>query len=277
MATNKNESQYLQSIKYVLIVIAAFIALIACDSAVGNPNQARELFSRGFVAYKEKDYRLAAEMFRAGLEVEGTDYKAHFILAQIYLQLKDKRASASFRDVVRLAPPNSVEAIEARVEMERLTEESQKQAVREREESERENRKQRAKMTRTSDQNVLRQNGTSLEWTRTDNGGDLNWQEAKRYCSGLGKEWRLPSINELQSVIDDNAPGIECQGFFSRYRYARCAVSSEFGLGGLLYWSSEYNESGAILVYLWANIAGQTIQYAPDLAFKSRALCVRQF
>ncbi|MCP4698054.1 MAG: DUF1566 domain-containing protein, partial [Gammaproteobacteria bacterium] len=47
---------------------------------------------------------------------------------------------------------------------------------------------------------------TKLIWQRAQSGGTLNWNDADAYCAnlnlaGLG-DWRLPSIKELQSLID---------------------------------------------------------------------------
>ena len=49
----------------------------------------------------------------------------------------------------------------------------------------------------------------NLLWTIEPNGQNVNWEAANRYCQGvkLGgyADWRLPTIDELQSVYDPKA------------------------------------------------------------------------
>jgi TPR repeat protein len=58
---------------------------------------------------------------------------------------------------------------------------------------------------------------TGLTWTRKDNTQDISWNDAKGYCSslklgGIG-DWRLPTIEELNSVYDPtNAPKAYIKG-----------------------------------------------------------------
>ena len=45
----------------------------------------------------------------------------------------------------------------------------------------------------------------ALEW-RTDEPGKMSWRAAKTYCETLNSDvksiWRLPTVNELQTIID---------------------------------------------------------------------------
>jgi hypothetical protein len=54
--------------------------------------------------------------------------------------------------------------------------------------------------------NTVIDNTTRLEWQRADDDVQRNWYEALDYCSGLTldskRDWRLPSIVELQSIVD---------------------------------------------------------------------------
>jgi len=47
---------------------------------------------------------------------------------------------------------------------------------------------------------------TGLTWTKADNGSDVDWKQATTYCSNLRlggySDWRLPTIDELQSIYD---------------------------------------------------------------------------
>jgi TonB family protein len=52
---------------------------------------------------------------------------------------------------------------------------------------------------------------TSLMWTKKDNEHEVNWQQATDYCRNLQldshSDWRLPTIDELQSIYDPTANG----------------------------------------------------------------------
>jgi hypothetical protein len=45
---------------------------------------------------------------------------------------------------------------------------------------------------------------TKLMWTKQDNGSDVDWHQAKTYCTSLRlggySNWRLPTIDELQAI-----------------------------------------------------------------------------
>lgn len=49
-------------------------------------------------------------------------------------------------------------------------------------------------------------NATGLMWQKEDDGTERSWQEALSYCKGLSlgghTDWRLPSVKELQSIVD---------------------------------------------------------------------------
>jgi len=60
---------------------------------------------------------------------------------------------------------------------------------------------------------------TGLEWQKTDDNTTRNWNDAMAYCAGLtldGKsDWRLPSVLELQSIVDygGSNPAINATAF----------------------------------------------------------------
>lgn len=53
---------------------------------------------------------------------------------------------------------------------------------------------------------TITDNATGLTWAQADNGAGINWGEALAYCEALtlggADDWRLPSIKELQSIVD---------------------------------------------------------------------------
>ena len=44
---------------------------------------------------------------------------------------------------------------------------------------------------------------TGLTWQQTLDTGAYDWMSAKTYCSNLGGSWRLASLTELQTIVDD--------------------------------------------------------------------------
>lgn len=64
-----------------------------------------------------------------------------------------------------------------------------------------------------STEGIVTDNSTTLQWqdNYSDNGGNImntSWVNAISYCESLnldGDGWRLPNLNELNSLIDDTA------------------------------------------------------------------------
>ena len=51
--------------------------------------------------------------------------------------------------------------------------------------------------------NAVHDAGTGLTWQQTAPAALYTWDEAKAYCRSLGAGWRLPTVKELESLIDD--------------------------------------------------------------------------
>jgi len=53
-------------------------------------------------------------------------------------------------------------------------------------------------------------NRTSLMWTANASNDDMIWDSAKNYCTNITvggySQWRLPTIDELQGLYDENLP-----------------------------------------------------------------------
>jgi hypothetical protein len=45
--------------------------------------------------------------------------------------------------------------------------------------------------------------GTGLLWQQQLDPGEYTWSDARAYCAGQGPGWRVPSLKELESIIDD--------------------------------------------------------------------------
>ena len=56
---------------------------------------------------------------------------------------------------------------------------------------------------------------TGLTWQQTVSAGSYTWRAATTYCAGLGTGWRLPSLTELQTIVDDTTfnPAIDGTAF----------------------------------------------------------------
>jgi len=56
---------------------------------------------------------------------------------------------------------------------------------------------------------------TGLTWQQTLDAGSYNWMAGKTYCSNMGGTWRLPSLTELQTIVDDTRsyPSIDPTAF----------------------------------------------------------------
>jgi hypothetical protein len=44
---------------------------------------------------------------------------------------------------------------------------------------------------------------TGLTWQATLDPGSYTWGDALKYCAGLGAGWRVPSLTEIQTIIDE--------------------------------------------------------------------------
>lgn len=116
---------------------------------------------------------------------------------------------------------------------------------------------------------ILRQVRTGLRWTQKDNGADVVWAAADTFCRGLnigGSGWKLPSPDELRSLVDRNATDLGCGSY-------KCRVSQRFAVTHMWYWSSKENDAGeAIAVGLYSGLA---FPLTRTTSFGARALCVR--
>ena len=119
---------------------------------------------------------------------------------------------------------------------------------------------------------VLKDGRTGLEWSRDDNGSDIDWNDAKAFCDGRSKGWRLPSLGELVAIFDQAESGVRCA-------QSRCGVSSQFNLTGAWFWSATQVGTDATdgdeLAWGVLMVNGAQTQAVRDASYGSRTLCVR--
>jgi hypothetical protein len=48
---------------------------------------------------------------------------------------------------------------------------------------------------------------TRLTWQQTLDVNSYTWAQAGTYCAGRGPGWRLPTIGELQTIVDESRAG----------------------------------------------------------------------
>ena len=81
---------------------------------------------------------------------------------------------------------------------------------------------------------------TGLEWQDDAVGDTMDWVEAIKYCESLeldsNKDWRLPNINELKTIID-------------RSKYNPAIISAFEHTSSNGYWSSTTYEGNRELVW----------------------------
>jgi hypothetical protein len=116
---------------------------------------------------------------------------------------------------------------------------------------------------------VLRDAEHPLEWTRRTNDAEVNWHDAVRYCEQLrtaGRDdWRLPTIDELQSLSSRRHQETECGE-------AWCRIHPLFDLGGPWVWSSE--EDGAARARAFDFLGGEPYSVGAQYQLH-RVLCAR--
>jgi hypothetical protein len=129
-------------------------------------------------------------------------------------------------------------------------------------------------------------------WTLKDNGTDINWTDSRRYCQALRtggfSNWRMPSLNELESVFDGHVTRTAAQPGASLP--AMHVYQPDNGTAPL-----DYHIAGEILLttpYIWATDGdlsrghpyhkflrfkeGKWDSSPPEESGLHRTLCVRQ-
>ena len=92
---------------------------------------------------------------------------------------------------------------------------------------------------------------TKLTWQRADAPGTYTWAGAKSYCASVGasldgQTWRLPTVKELQTIVDHmNAyPAVDATVFSFSNFYAHWTLSRAIGKVGSSIVSAWYVDFG---------------------------------
>ena len=138
---------------------------------------------------------------------------------------------------------------EERLEAERraaLEREKEKREAEKRAALEREKKKKEAEKAKSTARFVKRSDGTvwdrdnNLIWYGKDNGRDITHDQAVKEVAAKGGGWRLPTIKELQTLYDRNAPkrDVACVG------YVRMATDL-IHVTCYWFWASDRDDSGS--------------------------------
>lgn len=125
---------------------------------------------------------------------------------------------------------------------------------------------------------------TGLVWAGNDSGKDMNWRQAAQYCHELSlagySTWRLPTIEELESIYES---GAKSPGEISRTS-EHPAYPHNFAVKGALFlsgdpWTSSGTDDATVppAKHAWSFDFNQDSRIANELtlAIGKRALCVR--
>lgn len=114
--------------------------------------------------------------------------------------------------------------------------------------------------------NTLVEPKTVLQWTQSDNGVDISWAESSALCKALGNGWDLPSVVQLQALVD---PSLS-----QSCGTSTCRVSPRFRLTEWRFWSNERDDS----LQAWGVGLRDGVRYAQPIesSYDWRALCVRR-
>ena len=93
---------------------------------------------------------------------------------------------------------------------------------------------------------IVIDNVTKLEWQDNEISAIMNWTNAINYCESLTlgghSDWRLPNINELNSIIDDtkSSPSVDTDVF-------RNVVTKYYWSSTTMMYDSQYEDP----IYAW--------------------------
>lgn len=124
------------------------------------------------------------------------------------------------------------------------------------------------------DNGTVKDTKTGLIWAAKGNGKDINWENGKSYCEnyrgGGYDDWRMPTIEELQGLYDENKGyPVDCHPAKANVHLTRLIQVSCYFV-----WSPKIKEGGdRALLFNFRN--GREYWHPPDLGMNRRVLPVR--
>ncbi len=115
---------------------------------------------------------------------------------------------------------------------------------------------------------TVRDSQTGLIWAAQDNGSDTDWNGARNYCTRLGGGWTLPTVAQLQGLVDATGTLSQSCGALN------CSVTPLIRLSSYWFWSGESN--GSSEAWFVDLVNGYRFSSPADDAYCQRALCVRR-
>lgn len=112
-----------------------------------------------------------------------------------------------------------------------------------------------------------------LIWTDSDNGAPVDFAGAERHCTGLGADWRLPAVNELQGLYDPTGQH-RMDWIYQGQTMELKPITPLIRLGSCCYWSNERPTDVPGVWYVGFG-GGSKLLTSPAKGDVLRALCVR--
>ena len=122
---------------------------------------------------------------------------------------------------------------------------------------------------------TIRDNKLNLDWWPEDNGKDITYDQALKEIAEMNTrekdgKWELPTMDELYSLYDENAPErrVDC-GMYVRMATDMIHVTC------WLFWASDKNPSGSSVGAVGLNL-GYRYFFLPSSSYSTRFLPVRR-
>lgn len=85
----------------------------------------------------------------------------------------------------------------------------------------------------------------NLLFAQNDFPSKLNWEDAKKACASLGKGWKLPSKEELNTLYITNKNRGKIGGFANEYYWSGTESDKKSGWGLSGAWVRNLNDGGS--------------------------------